>query len=185
MKRLIRLALAGLLLGGVIDAMPGTAATAGMGPYDGHLPFHCKIQHLGTGTKFPHPKADPLCVDYDKTHQNVDHLGIIDFLSHEPARFAAVRGKCFYYQRDHWRSAVLQDDESTEIYNWDGAYWYDLATGAGGVFVKHFTINNRSADFGAFPAMPAKYKRYFGYGRGGWQATTAVPVDPACTGKKS
>jgi hypothetical protein len=174
------LAATAALLTGLMGAIPSSAATSGMGPYDGRPPFHCKIQHVGTGTSFPHPKADPLCVDYDKSHQNLDHLGVVDFLMHEPARVAIVNGKCAYYQRDHWRLAVLQDDEATEIYNWDGAYWYDMATGAGGVFVKNFTINNRSTDFGSFPGLPAKYKRYFGYGRGGWQASTAVPVNPGC-----
>ncbi len=158
-------------------------AHASPGPlqgYDGHLPFRCHVQHVGTGTRFPHPHADPFCVEYDKTHQNVDRLGIVDFLSHEPARFAVAADKCFYFQRDHWRSAVVQSDESTEIYNWDGAYWWDKAKGAFGVHVDHFTVNNRSVNPAGLPGFPNAWKRYFGWGRGGFQVTGTVPVDPAC-----
>lgn len=180
MTRTARLPLAVATLAVLTCALPGSAAAPSTGPYDGRLPFHCQVQRLGTGTDFPHPEADPFCVDYDKTHQNVDHLGVVDFLLHEPARFAAVSDKCFYYQRDHWRSALVQGDEATELYNWDGAYWYDKSTGAGGAFVEHFTVNNRSANPQAMPGFPSQYKKYFGYGRGGWQASSAVPVDPSC-----
>lgn len=181
MRRAVVVAAAGSL---VALALPGSAAAPTTGPYDGRLPLHCKVQHAGTGTNVPHPEADPFCVDYDKTHQNVDHLGVVGFLLHEPARFAAVNGKCAYYQRDHWRSALVESDEATEVYNWDGAYWYDKATGAGGAYVEHFTVNNRSANPQSMPGFPQQYKKYFGYGRGGWQASTAVAVDPTCVGKK-
>ncbi len=160
------------------DASPGP-----LQGYDGHLPFRCRIQHVGTGTHFPHPAADPFCVEYDKTHQNVDRLGVVDFLSHEPARLAVAADKCFYFQRDHWRSAVVQSDESTEVYNWDGDYWWDKAIGAFGLHADHFTVNNRSVDPASLPGFPPAWKRYFGWGRGGIEVTGTIPVDPTCRAK--
>ena len=44
------------------------------------------------------PHADPFCVRFDKTGQNVTELGVVDFLAQEPARVAAAVDKCFYYQ---------------------------------------------------------------------------------------
>ena len=38
----------------------------------------------------PHPEADPFCVEFDKRRQNVTELGVVDFLSKEPARVAAA-----------------------------------------------------------------------------------------------
>jgi hypothetical protein len=64
-------------------------------PYDGHLPFNCELQDVGTGTAFPHPESDPFCVEFDKTEQNVSDLGLIDFTSREPERTAAAGPKCF------------------------------------------------------------------------------------------
>ena len=37
----------------------------------GTNPFVCTLQQAGTGTDFPDPDADPFCVEFDKTHQNV------------------------------------------------------------------------------------------------------------------
>src|SRR3954463_11334666 len=70
------------------------AASAVMG-YDGSIPFACELQQLGTGTAFPHPDADPFCVEYDKRHRNVTEVGVVQFLSQEPARVAAVGPKCW------------------------------------------------------------------------------------------
>ena len=44
-------------------------------PWDGSNPFNCTIQNVGTGTDFPDPGADPFCVEFDKTQQNVTDLG--------------------------------------------------------------------------------------------------------------
>ena len=80
----------------------GAAAADAYAPYDGSNPFNCELQSVGTGTSFPHPDADPFCVEFDKTQQNVTDFGIADFLSKEPARVAAASPKCFYFQHDHW-----------------------------------------------------------------------------------
>src|SRR6476619_5232166 len=123
-------------------ALPSGLAGAAGPPtgYDGHLPFACELQHLGTGTAFPHPDADPFCVEYDKRHQNVTELGVVQFLSQEPARFAAAGPKCWYFQRDHWVGSVVQDDGTTQTYKWDGSYFFDKARGLGGVAIENFSI---------------------------------------------
>src|SRR5258708_33423384 len=94
------------------------AAVAGSSPtpWNGVNPFNCKIQDAGTGTKVPDPKADPYCVHFDKTNQNVTQLGLLTFLLKEPARVAAAAPKCFYFQEDHWRGSVIQSDGKTQIY---------------------------------------------------------------------
>src|SRR5690348_2990152 len=63
-------------------------------PWDGSNPFDCTIQDAGQGTTVPDPGADPYCVRFDKTNQNITELGLVDFLSKEPARVAAAVPKC-------------------------------------------------------------------------------------------
>ena len=168
----------------VLLAAPAAAGAAELVGYDGASPFNCELQQAGKGTDIPHPDADPLCVEYDKTGQSVaPGLGIVQFLSGEPARFAYAGDKCFYYQHDHWRGAVDQDDEQTETYNWDGGYFIDRARGVGGAAVQNFTLGNASSDPAGFPGFPEAWKPYFGYGRGGAQLIDSVPVDPACAAK--
>lgn len=167
----------------VAGALPADGLLAQALPvagYSGANPFDCEIQHLGRTTDFPDPDADPFCVEYDKTRQNVTDLGVVDFLSKEPARVAAAVDKCFYYQRDHWHASVDQHHEETEVYSWDGAYYWDKARGAFGVFVEDFTVNNSSVDPTGLPGFPEEWKPYFGYGRGGVQVVGQIPVDPRC-----
>ena len=83
-------------------------AASGVVGYDGSIPFACELQELGTGTDFKDPNADPFCVEYDKTHQNGTQLGVVQFLSQEPARFAAAGPKRWYFQRDHWVGSDLR-----------------------------------------------------------------------------
>jgi hypothetical protein len=64
--------------------------------WNGDNPFSCEIQNVGFGTDYPHPEADPFCVEFDKRRQNVSELGVVDVLSQEPARVAAASPKCFY-----------------------------------------------------------------------------------------
>jgi hypothetical protein len=103
--------------------------------WDGVNPFRCELQPAGTGATVAHPEADPYCVEFDKTHQNVTDGGVAEFLAQEPARVAAAVPKCFYFQSDHWTGSVVQDDGSTETYHWDGHYFFDKATGDGGGWV--------------------------------------------------
>jgi hypothetical protein len=96
--------------------------TGPFAPWDGRNPFNCTIQDVGTGVDFPDPGADPFCVEFDKTQQNVTDLGILDFLANEPIRVAAAVNKCFYFQTDHWTGSVVQGEEP-ELWHWDGQYF--------------------------------------------------------------
>ena len=161
-------------------ALPAASA-AQTAPYDGSNPFDCVLQDVGFGTDYPDPDADPFCVEFDKRRQNFTELGIVDFLSQEPARVAAAGPKCFYYQHDHWTSRVQQDVEGTELYNWDGSYFFDKARGTGGVYVENFTVNNQTQDPRVFPGFPEEWKPFFGPGRGGVQfSDSGVEVEQRC-----
>jgi hypothetical protein len=180
---MIRRLLLPLALAFALVAAPAVAGAAEIAGYDGTNPFRCKLQRVGTGTDFPRPDADPFCVEYDKTHQTITDLGIVDFLAQEPARVAAATDKCFYYQRDHWRSAVDGGWEQSELYNWDGGYFIDKARGVGGVYAENLTLNNVSVDPTLLPFFPAAWEPYFGWGRGGLQITDSIPIDPACAAR--
>jgi hypothetical protein len=167
----------------IVLAFPATANAQGPSGWDGSNPFACTLQQVGTGTDFPQPGADPFCVEFDKRHQNVDQLGVVDFLSKEPARVAAASGKCFYFQSDHWRGTVSESVPESETYAWDGHYYFNKATGAGGAYVENFRFGGQSGDPTAVPGFPAEYKRYFSQGRGGVQAVGDVQADPSCATK--
>ena len=147
-------------------------------PYDGTIPFRCELQDVGTGVDFPDPDADPFCVKFDKTQQNVTDFGIVDFLLNEPGRVAAATPKCFYFQRDHWTGSIVQD-ETPELWNWVGNYWFDKARGLGGVSVRRFRVGGVPADM--TPFVPDGYLPYFdAAGGGGVQMTLASNPDPVC-----
>jgi hypothetical protein len=131
----------------------------------------------------PHPEADPYCVEFDKRHQNITQGGVVEFLLNEPARVSAAGPKCFYFQSDHWRGSVVQSDNTTKTYEWDGHYFFDKATGDGGVWVTNFSLNGRTADPGALPGIPPQYARDFGPGTGGTISHNSVPADPACAAR--
>ncbi len=158
-------------------------AAAPVTGYDGSNPFDCQLQELGTGADFKDPGADPFCVEYDKTHQNVTELGVVQFLSQEPARFAAAGPKCWYFQRDHWVGSVVQGDGSTQTYKWDGSYFFDKARGLGGVYIENFSINGKTGDPTTLPGFPDSWKPYFGPGRGGVVTMDTVRADPRCVAK--
>src|SRR3954454_22564510 len=171
------------ILAAFIAAVPSTAAAQGPEGWDGTNPFVCTLQQVGTGTDFPQPGADPFCVEFDKRHQNVDKLGVVDFLSKEPARVAAASDKCFYFQSDHWRGSVVQSDGSTKTYEWDGHYFFDKARAEGGAWVTNFNINGQTSDPSQIPGMPAEFARYLGPGTGGVITRNDIPADPSCIEK--
>jgi hypothetical protein len=170
--RLLALAVAPALV------LPG-AAGAQVAPYDGSIPFTCTLQQAGFEAEVPDPGADPFCIEFDKRRQNVSELGIVDFLSKEPARVANASPKCFYFQRDHWRASLVQDVPPA-IYEWDGSYFFDKARGVGGVYVENFKIAGQTGDPRELPGFPEEYKPYYGPGRGGVQTSGQVPLDPSC-----
>src|SRR3954453_10551191 len=182
--RMLRFMRAMLVAGLLLAALPAASAGAqGPSGWDGTNPFACTLQQVGTGTDFPQPDADPFCVEFDKRHQNVDKLGVVDFLSKEPARVAAASPKCFYFQSDHWRGTVSESAPQSETYAWDGHYYFNKATGAGGAYVENFRIGGQSGDPTTVPGFPEEYRKYFSKGRGGVQAIGDVQADPRCATK--
>jgi hypothetical protein len=163
-------------------AVPATGAAPPTG-WDGSNPFNCTLQQAGLGPTGPDPGADPYCIDFDKRHQNVTELGVVDFLSHEPARVAAASPKCFYFQSDHWRGSIVESDGSTKTYEWDGHYFFDKARSEGGAWVTNFNVNGHTGDPSAMPGMPQDWARYFGPGTGGVITHNEVPADPSCVAK--
>jgi hypothetical protein len=161
-------------------AFPGSSASDVFppAPYDGHNPFNCALQDVGTGVDFPRPEADPFCVEFDKTQQNVTDFGIFEFLSLEPERIAAALPKCFYFQHDHWTGTIVQGEEP-ELWHWDGSYFFDKARGAGGVFVTNFRIGGQPVDFR--PYAPPEFQPYLSPdGGGGMISSFDMPADPDC-----
>jgi hypothetical protein len=158
--------------------LASSAQAATIAPYDGANPFRCKVQKVGTGVDFPDPDADPFCVEFDKTQQNVTDLGLVDFLLNEPARVAAASLKCFYHQTDHWTGSVVQG-MPPELWHWDGKYFFDKARGMGGVYVENFRIAGETSDPRELPGFPPEYEPYFGPGGGGVYVTT-IASEPRC-----
>ena len=149
-----------------------------IGPWGGENPFNCELQNVGTGTDYPHPEADPFCVEFDKTNQNVTDFGLVDFLSQEPARTAAAAPKCFYFQRDHWTGSIVQGS-GPELWHWDGNYFFDKAKGIGGVNVANFRVAGVPMDPGPF--APDAMKPYLSPGGGGAIVLLETDPDPQCT----
>jgi hypothetical protein len=165
-----------------LAAIPGTgsAASSPPTPWNGVNPYNCVIQNAGPGTKVPDPNADPYCVEFDKTDQNVTQLGLATFALNEPARTAAAVPKCFYFQEDHWRGSVVQSDGSTELYEFIGHYFFNKATGDGGAWITDFNVNGHTFDPTQIPGFPPQDGQYFGPGTGGVITHDDVPVDPQC-----
>lgn len=175
-----------LTLAAILATVASTTAAAQttprpFGPYDGSIPFRCVLQQAGTGAEFQDPGADPFCVEYDKTNQNVTDFGLVEFLALEPARVAAALPKCFYFQRDHWTGSIVQGAEP-ELWHWDGNYWYDRARGVGGVSVANFRVGGTPMD--ASPYAPDPYKPFFHPGGGGGsQMLLESGPDPSCAAR--
>lgn len=155
-------------------------ALAPPSPWDGRKPFRCEVQNARFEAEGPHPERDPYCVHFNKTRQNLTELGVVEFLSKEPARVAAAMDKCFYYQKDHWRGSIVQDDATTKTYHWHGHYFFDKARGDGGVWVTEFSVNGQTGDPRELPGFPEEWKPFFGPGEGGFITHNDIPSDPRC-----
>jgi hypothetical protein len=170
-------------LGALVAPAPAIAQAppAVLGPYDGQIPFRCELQNVGTGTAFPDPDADPFCVEFDKTNQNVTDFGLVEFTSQEPARVAAASDKCFYFQRDHWTGTVVQGS-GPEVWHWDGDYFFDRARGVGGVSARNFRVAGSPQS--AAPFVPEAYAPYFDEeGGGGVEMLLESGPDPVCAAR--
>jgi hypothetical protein len=158
-------------------------AVAPPSPWNGTNPFRCTIQDAGKGTTVPDPGADPYCVRFDKTGQNVTELGLVDFLTKEPARVEGATPKCFYFQEDHWRGSVIQSDQRTVVYEFVGHYFFNKATGDGGAWVTGFQLAGQTSDPRALPGFPPQYDQYYGPGTGGVISHNDVATDPGCVAR--
>ena len=167
-------------MGVITSLLAGAALFGAPQPWDGTNPFggQCVLQQAGLEATGPNPGAEPYCVEFDKREQNLDRLGLLDFVLEEPARVAAAVGKCRYFQADHWRGSVVQADGRTKTYEWDGRYFFDRRTGNGGVFVENFSVNGRSGDPSAY--LPSPLREFTGPGRFGFITRNAVAIDPGC-----
>lgn len=158
-----------------------SAQSPPIAPWDGSNPFNCVEQDVGTGIDYPDPDADPFCVKFDKTNQNVTDFGIAEFAAQEPGRVAAAAPKCFYFQHDQWTGSIVQGSEP-EVWHWEGRYFYDRAKGVGGVSVANFRIGGVPQD--GTPYVPPEYANYFAPGGGGGGVVTYESnPDPSCAAK--
>lgn len=105
-------------------------------PWNGSSPYQCTVQYAGLNAVAPDVAADPYCIEFDKTRQSIlPNLGLVAFLQREPKRIATAFAKCFYYQRDHWRGAIVQNSAGTQLWNWDGQYFIDRSNGEAGLYM--------------------------------------------------
>ena len=181
MSRAVRACAATLLCAAALA--PAAGAADAPVPWDGVNPFVCELQQAGFGPVGPRPEADPYCIEFDKRHQNVSQLGVVDFLGKEPDRVAAATDKCFYFQSDHWRGSIVQSDGSTKTYEWDGHYFFDKAKAEGGTWVTNLNVNGQSGDPRDVPGFPAEWRPYFAKGIGGMRTRNAAEGDPACAAR--
>jgi hypothetical protein len=170
----------GLILVVALITVSSAGAADPPEPWDGVNPFVCELQQAGFDGKGPQPEADPYCIEFDKREQNISQLGLVEFLSKEPERVAAASPKCFYFQADHWRGSIVQEDASTKTYEWDGHYYFDKARGEGGVWVTNFNFGGQTGDPREIPGFPEEWKPFFGPGTGGFRTRGSIETDPRC-----
>ena len=151
-------------------------------PWDGANPFNCVLQDAGFGTVVPDPDADPYCVEFDKTEQNLTDSGLLEFLTGEPARVSAAGPKCFYFQSDHWTGSVVQG-QPPELWHWDGQYFFDKALGVGGVNVQNFRVGGQPASPSAYGEVPPEMAPYMDQDGGGAYIIGDIDADPACVAR--
>lgn len=120
----------------VVWAAPAHAAQPLVRAWNGSSPYQCTVQYAGLNAVAPDVRADPYCIEFDKTRQSIlPNLGLVEFLKREPLRISTAFGKCFYYQRDHWRGAIVQNQRSSQLWNWDGQYFIDRSNGEAGLYM--------------------------------------------------
>jgi hypothetical protein len=173
---------AGVVLVIALAAASPASAQTPVVPWDGTNPFRCQVQNVGTGVDFPDPDADPFCVEFDKTQQNITDFGLVEFLAMEPARVAAAVPKCFYFQHDHWTGSIVQG-QPPELWHWDGRYFFDKAKAVGGVSLSNVRFGGVSIDPRTLPGFPMQLWPYFGPGRGGVRLVNLGAAEPLCAAK--
>ena len=179
-RRAVAIAALATLAALTLAVVPGSAgALSSPTPWDGANPFHCTIQNAGQGTTVPDPGADPYCVRFDKTNQNVTQLGIVDVPqprsrrgSPPPCRSAPTSRRT----TGAGRSSSPTDAPSCTSSSGTTSSTRRPATAASGS--SDFTVAGQTFDPTTLPGFPPAYRRYFGPGTGGFITHDDVPGRP-------
>lgn len=161
----------------------GPAGPTG-GPYtDPPFAGRCSWVSYGDGVAPPLNVAGraPLCVKYSKRDITADNGGALAFLLAEPARFAVAIPACRYWQVDHWRFRVAA--AGRPFLRWDGSYWFDRSSGAGGVRLTGFRLGGRPIGISdAASLLRPRFPRLAGglarYGRQAGESGASVRLNP-------
>lgn len=185
MSSVLSLALAATLVAG-----PAGPPAPAPGPYtDPPFGHRCSWSSYGDGVAPPLNVAgrEPLCVKYSKRDITADNGGALAFLLAEPARFAVAIPACRYWQIDHWRVRLSGGDRP--LLRWDGSYWFDRSSGAGGVRLTGFALAGRPIGVGSaaallrprFPRLAGELARYGRQaGESGVSVRANLPEDLPC-----
>lgn len=179
-----------LVMAAAIAAGPAAPAGPAPGPYvDPSFAGQCSWVSYGDGVAPPLSLAgrNPLCVEYSKRDITAANGGALAFLLAEPARFAVAIPACRYWQVDHWRFRLSGGDRP--FLRWDGSYWFDRSSGAGGVRLSGFTVGGRAVGISdaasllraRFPRLAGSLARYGQKaGTSGMSVRLNLPEDAPC-----
>ena len=146
-------------------------------------PFACTLQQAGFEATAPTATRRPTRTASSSTSAARTSPSSASSTScrKEPARVAAAADKCFYFQSDHWRGSIVQDDGSTKTYEWDGHYFFDKARGEGGAWVDELQRQRPHRGPEQGPGHPAGVRAAHGPGhRRRARRRRSVEADPRC-----
>lgn len=173
-----------LVMAAALAAGPTASTAPAPQPYaDPGFAGQCSWVSYGDGVAPPLNIAgrDPLCVEYSKRNITAANGGALTFLLAEPARFAVAIPACRYWQVDHWRFRVSSGDRP--YLRWDGSYWFDRSSGAGGVRLSGFTVGGKAvgiSDAASLlrPKLPRVAKALARYGQKAGTSGMSVRLNP-------
>ena len=134
----------------------------------------------GFGTAFPQPDADPFCVEFDKRAPERDQLGVVDFLSQEPARVAAASPQVLLLPDRPLARLDRAGRRRPPRPTAGTALLLRQGEGAGGVAVSELPRGRPVGRPAAVPGFPAEYRPYFGKGRAASTSPAGIDVEPRC-----
>jgi hypothetical protein len=79
-------------------------------------------------------------------------------------------------------SSDAAPSHTPELWHWEGQYFFDKATGSGGVNIANFRVLGQPASFPP-GTIPPEFAPYFDQGGGGANVAGNIPADPACAAK--
>ena len=145
-------------------AATGTAAPGDITGWNGINPFHCDLQQAGFDPVGPGARRGPVLRRVRQAPPERHRAGRRGVPQPRAGAVAAAGPKCFYFQSDHWRGSIVQDDGSTKTYEWDGHYFFDKAKGDGGAWVTNFNVNGQTGDPSQIPGIPQEFAAVHGAG---------------------